>query len=135
MLALAGFAAQKLWRRDPQRAAAVAPAATPAARASTDKSIAVLPFVDLSEKHDQEYFADGMADELIDLLAKAPGLHVIARTSSFSFKGKSVDIPTIASRLKVSHVLEGSIREAEAPARHDTARARRLRRAAVVRVL
>ena len=112
VLALAGFAAQKLWRGMPQRAAAVAPAATPAARASTDKSIAVLPFVDLSEKHDQEYFADGMADELIDLLAKAPGLHVIARTSSFSFKGKSVDIPTIASRLKVSHVLEGSVRKA-----------------------
>jgi len=73
-------------------------------------SIAVLPFADMSEKKDQEYFADGLAEELLDLLAKTPGLHVIARTSSFSFKGKSDDIPTIAARLKVENVLEGSVR-------------------------
>jgi TolB-like protein len=62
----------------------------------SDKSVAVLPFVDMSEKKDQEYFADGMAEEVLDLLAKVPGLHVAARTSSFYFKGKSEDIPTIA---------------------------------------
>jgi TolB-like protein/Tfp pilus assembly protein PilF len=76
-----------------------------------DKSIAVLPFVDLSEKKDQEYFSDGLAEELLDLLAKTPGLHVIARTSSFSFKGKSDDIPTIARKLNVANILEGSVRK------------------------
>ncbi|HEY2677484.1 MAG TPA: TIR domain-containing protein [Steroidobacteraceae bacterium] len=82
-----------------------------AADAGTDKSIAVLPFVDMSEKHDQEYFSDGLAEELLDLLAKVPGLTVIARTSSFSFKGKSEDIPTIARKLNVANVLEGSVRK------------------------
>jgi TolB-like protein/Tfp pilus assembly protein PilF len=85
---------------------APAPVTTPVAA----RSIAVLPFADMSEKRDQEYFADGLAEELLDLLAKTPGLHVIARTSSFSFKGRSDDIPTIAARLKVENVLEGSVR-------------------------
>ncbi len=79
--------------------------------AISDKSIAVLPFADMSEKHDQEYFGDGMAEEILDLLAKIPGLHVPARTSSFYFKGKSEDIPTIARRLMVANVLEGSVRK------------------------
>jgi TolB-like protein/Tfp pilus assembly protein PilF len=78
---------------------------------AADKSIAVLPFVDMSEKHDQEYFSDGLAEELLDLLAKVPGLTVIARTSSFSFKGKSEDIPTIARKLNVTNILEGSVRK------------------------
>ena len=77
-----------------------------------EKSIAVLPFADMSEKQDQEYFADGLAEELLDLLAKTPGLDVIARTSSFSFRGKSDDIPTVAARLKVENILEGSVRKA-----------------------
>jgi TolB-like protein/Tfp pilus assembly protein PilF len=95
------------------RAATTAPTTAPATPtiAISDKSIAVLPFVDMSEKHDQEYFADGMAEEILDLLAKIPGLHVPARTSSFYFKGKSEDIPTIARRLMVANVLEGSIRK------------------------
>jgi adenylate cyclase len=75
-----------------------------------EKSIAVLPFADMSEKMDQEYFSDGLAEELIAQLANAPGLKVIARTSSFSFKGKSDDIPTIASKLNVANLLEGSVR-------------------------
>jgi TolB-like protein/Flp pilus assembly protein TadD len=87
-------------------------AQTPSVEAISDKSIAVLPFADMSEKKDQEYFADGMAEEILDLLAKVPGLHVPARTSSFYFKGKSEDIPTIARRLMVGHVLEGSVRRA-----------------------
>jgi TolB-like protein/DNA-binding winged helix-turn-helix (wHTH) protein len=74
-------------------------------------SIAVLPFVNLSSDKEQEYFADGLAEELLDLLAKTPGLHVIARTSSFSFKGKSDDIPTIAAKLRVANILEGSVRK------------------------
>lgn len=75
-----------------------------------EKSIAVLPFVDLSEKHDQEYFGDGLADELLDLLAKVPGLRAIARTSSFRFKGKSEDLRAIGNKLGASYILEGSIR-------------------------
>jgi TolB-like protein len=94
--------------------AATSPPGRPAASASNataDKSIAVLPFVDMSEKHDQEYFSDGLAEELLDVLAKVPGLQVIARTSSFSFKGKSEDVPTIAKKLNVANVLEGSVRK------------------------
>lgn len=67
---------------------------------ASDESIAVLPFADMSEKKDQEYFSDGLAEELIGQLGNTPGLKVIARTSSFSFKGKSDDISTIASKLK-----------------------------------
>jgi TolB-like protein len=74
-------------------------------------SIAVLPFVDMSAGKDQEYFADGMSEELLNLLAQLPKLHVIARTSSFSFKGKEADIATIARTLNVAHVLEGSVRK------------------------
>ena len=87
-------------------------AQAPAVAAITDKSIAVLPFVDMSEKKDQEYFADGMAEEIIDLLVKIPGLKVISRTSSFQFKGKTEDLRSIASQLGVAFVLEGSVRKA-----------------------
>jgi TolB-like protein/tetratricopeptide (TPR) repeat protein len=91
-------------------ATVTATAAPPAADIS-EKSVAVLPFVDMSEKKDQDYLADGMAEEIIDLLVKVPDLHVPARTSSFYFKGKSEDIPTIAHRLLVTYVLEGSVRK------------------------
>jgi TolB-like protein len=76
----------------------------------SEKSIAVLPFTDMSEKHDQEYFSDGMAEEIIDLLVKIPELVVPARTSSFYFKGKSTQIPEIAKALGVRNILEGSVR-------------------------
>jgi len=74
-------------------------------------SIAVLPFVDMSPGKDQEYFADGMSEELLNLLTQLPQLQVIARTSSFSFKGKELDIAEIAHKLNVAHVLEGSVRK------------------------
>jgi eukaryotic-like serine/threonine-protein kinase len=77
----------------------------------SDKSIAVLPFVDMSEHKDQEYFSDGLSEELIDLLTKIPDLRVPARTSSFYFKGKQATIADIAKALGVSHVLEGSVRK------------------------
>jgi serine/threonine protein kinase len=77
-----------------------------------DKSVAVLPFVDLSEKKDQEYFAEGLSEELIDLLAQTQDLQVIARTSSFYFKGKQATIADIARALGVASVLEGSVRKA-----------------------
>jgi TolB-like protein/Flp pilus assembly protein TadD len=86
-------------------------AQAPSVAAITDKSIAVLPFVDMSEKKDQEYFADGMAEEIIDLLVKIPGLKVISRTSSFQFKGKTEDLRSIATQLGVAYVLEGSVRK------------------------
>jgi adenylate cyclase len=76
-----------------------------------EHSIAVLPFIDMSEKRDQEYFSDGLAEELLDLLAKTPGLHVIARTSSFYFKGKQATVPEIARTLGVANILEGSVRK------------------------
>jgi TolB-like protein len=83
----------------------------PAVAAISDKSIAVLPFTDMSEKKDQEYFADGMAEEIIDLLVKIPGLKVISRTSSFQFKGKTEDLRSIGTQLGVAYVLQGSVRK------------------------
>jgi TolB-like protein/Tfp pilus assembly protein PilF len=76
----------------------------------TGKSIAVLPFVDLSEKKDQEYFADGMAEEVVHLLTRVPGIRVIGRSSSSQFKGKSEDLRTIGSLLGAAYAVEGSIR-------------------------
>jgi TolB-like protein/DNA-binding winged helix-turn-helix (wHTH) protein len=75
-------------------------------------SIAVLPFEDLSPAHDQQYLADGLAEEILNLLSKATTLRVIARTSSFSFRGKDADVRRIAESLGVTHVLEGSVRKA-----------------------
>ena len=77
-----------------------------------ENSIAVLPFVNMSEDKANEYFSDGISEELLNLLAKIPQLQVTARTSSFSFKGKEVAIPEIARTLHVAHVLEGSVRKA-----------------------
>ena len=77
----------------------------------SDKSIAVLPFADMSAGKDQEYFSDGLSEELINLLAKIPKLKVIGRTSSFSFKGKNEDLRSIAQKLGVSNILEGSVRK------------------------
>src|SRR6476659_5810009 len=74
------------------------------------KSIAVLPFLDLSQAKDQEYFCDGMSEEILDALAKVDGLRVAARTSSFAFKGKSVDVGEVGKKLNVENVLGGSVR-------------------------
>lgn len=76
-----------------------------------EKSIAVLPFVNMSSDKEQEYFSDGLSEELLNQLAQIPQLRVIARTSSFSFKGKEVDVATIAKALNVASVLEGSVRK------------------------
>jgi eukaryotic-like serine/threonine-protein kinase len=77
-----------------------------------DKSIAVLPFLDISENKDQEYFSDGLSEELIAHLVHSADLRVIARTSSFQFKGKNEDVRSIARKLGVTNVLEGSVRKA-----------------------
>ena len=78
--------------------------------AVSEKSIAVLPFLDLSQAKDQEYFCDGISEEILHALAKVDGLRVVARTSSFSFKGKSVNAREVGEKLNVANVLEGSLR-------------------------
>jgi eukaryotic-like serine/threonine-protein kinase len=75
-----------------------------------EKSIAVLPFVDLSQAKDQEYFCDGVSEEILGALANVDGLHVVARMSSFSFKGKNVNASEVGKKLHVENVLEGSLR-------------------------
>lgn len=78
---------------------------------SNEKSIAVLAFKDMSPEQDQEYFSDGISEELLNLLAKIPELRVISRTSSFSYKGKNETLETIGRELNVTHILEGSVRK------------------------
>jgi len=78
---------------------------------TNDKSIAVLPFVNMSSDKNQEYFADGISEEILNALVKASGLRVAGRTSSFSFKGKNTTIKQIGNLLKVAYVLEGSVRK------------------------
>jgi TolB-like protein/DNA-binding winged helix-turn-helix (wHTH) protein/Flp pilus assembly protein TadD len=110
VVALGWFLAAKFWmphRHAQEKAAVVAPAFP----AISESSIAVLPFVDMSEKKDQEYFSDGLSEELIELLGKTPGLRVIARTSSFYFKGRAEKLDAIAAELHVANVLEGSVRK------------------------
>ena len=105
--------AWQAWRLTQPKTSLKPPAvpAVPLAAAAPEKSIAVLPFVDMSEKRDQEYFSDGLSEELIDHLSHNPDLKVIARTSSFAFKGKNEDIRTIAKTLGVANLLEGSVRK------------------------
>jgi len=117
-VALAYFAYDKLVLSAERDAALVeattlavsAQAATEEVSTEFDKSIAVLPFVNMSSDPEQEYFSDGLSEELLNLLAKIPELRVAARTSSFSFKGQNLEIAEIAARLNVTHVLEGSVR-------------------------
>ncbi|MGC2030121.1 MAG: tetratricopeptide repeat protein [Steroidobacteraceae bacterium] len=104
-LGLGGVLAVRFWQSKHGESQA------PAVVAISDKSIAVLPFTDMSEKKDQEYFADGMAEEIIDLMSRIPGLKVIGRTSSFQFKGRNEDLRTVGAQLGVAYVLEGSVRK------------------------
>jgi TolB-like protein len=78
----------------------------------TTPSIAVLPFTNLSPDKENEYFSDGLAEEIIDALSHVPGLRVAARSSAFSFRGKEVELSQIGRKLSVEHVLEGSVRKA-----------------------
>jgi TolB-like protein len=82
-----------------------------AAAAAADKSIAVLPFVNMSADPDNEYFSDGIAEEILNVLARIPELKVAARTSAFAYKGTNANITEIGRDLRVSHVLEGSVRK------------------------
>jgi serine/threonine-protein kinase len=78
--------------------------------ANNNYAIAVLPFVNMSEDKEQEYFSDGISEDIINMLAQVPNLKVMGRTSSFAFKGKNMDLKVIGEQLKVSHILEGSVR-------------------------
>jgi TolB-like protein len=110
LLCLAGGALfWRFERRLPQPSAEAPQSRT--AEASDPHSIAVLPFVDMSQAQDQAYFADGISEELLNLLTQVPGLRVIARASSFTFKGKDADVATVAAALHVANVLEGSVRK------------------------
>lgn len=115
VLALAYFAVDKFVlapkRQAAEVSAAVAKVQADAQAAVSDASIAVLPFANMSGDPGQEYFSDGISEELLNQLARIPSLRVIARTSSFAFKGQSIEISEIAKRLNVGHVLEGSIRK------------------------
>lgn len=86
-------------------------ASAPALGAAIIPSIAVLPFADVSALKDQEYFSDGLSEEILNVLAKIEGLHVVGRTSSFSFRGKTDDVRSIGQKLNVATVLEGSVRK------------------------
>jgi len=110
LLALAGMTAllAGAWYVGRQSASFIGPDPT----AMSSPSIAVLPFVNMSSDPEQEYFSDGISEELLNLLARIPELRVASRTSAFSFKGQELAIPEIARRLNVAHVLEGSVRKA-----------------------
>jgi TolB-like protein/cytochrome c-type biogenesis protein CcmH/NrfG len=118
LVAIALFAVDRFMPQavPPAPAPAAVASATPAPAAAVpapanEQSIAVLPFVNLSTDKDQEFFSDGISEELLNLLAKIPQLQVTARTSSFYFKGKDVKIQDIARQLHVAHILEGSVQK------------------------
>ena len=118
--ALVYVGVDRLWlakRNDTQTTIVETPTELPSASSesvtASDKSIAVLPFADMSAGKDQEYFADGLSEELLNLLAKLPELRVIGRTSSFQFKGKNEDLRVIGEKLNVAHILEGSVRKSD----------------------
>jgi adenylate cyclase len=116
VLSLAYFAVDK-FVLDPARDARLVETAVERGRTAAlvdafgESSIAVLPFVNMSSDAEQEYFSDGISEELLNLLAKVRNLRVISRSSSFSYKGKEIDIPTIAAEMNVAHILEGSVRK------------------------
>jgi adenylate cyclase len=99
-------------RTDEMGNAAVKPGQARPALAVIQQSIAVLPFPDMSAERDQEHFCDGLTEELLNVFTTIPGLRVASRTSCFAFKGKEIDLPTVAARLGVAHILEGSVRKA-----------------------
>ena len=118
-LVVAMFAVDRFWT-GPATTSPTGTGVTVASRAAgdgagpvlaADASIAVLPLANLSGDDSQEYFSDGMSEELLNVLAKVPGLRVAARTSSFQFKGRNLDIQDIARQLNVATVLEGSVRK------------------------
>ncbi len=114
VIAVAFLLFDKLVLTGSERQVAQVSAPDQAAETSTrvpEKSIAVLPFVNMSGNAENEYFSDGLSEELLNVLAKMPGLKVAGRTSSFQFKGENKDLRLIGEQLGVAHVLEGSVRQ------------------------
>jgi adenylate cyclase len=116
-LAIFAVALVGVWRSDraksEQAAGLAAPrqtAVTPAVAVISEKSIAVMPFADMSEKHDQGYFADGLSEELVNVLGKLPQLRVIGHASSFRFRQDADDVRSIGTQLGAAHLVEGSVR-------------------------
>jgi TolB-like protein/Tfp pilus assembly protein PilF len=114
-IALLAIAAVLVDRYLPEREAATAQGAStpPAVAGDAQKAIAVLPFVNQSSDPEQEYFSDGVAEEILNLLGRVEGLRVTSRTSAFSFKGQQVSLPEIAAKLGVGYLIEGSVRRAD----------------------
>ena len=110
LLALGGMVADRFIPEQPPTVQTAA-VETPSAAGPSAQSIAVLPFVNMSADQENEYFSDGLSEELLNLLAKIPELQVAARTSTFTFKGSDASVPEIADELHVAHVLEGSVRK------------------------
>jgi TolB-like protein/Flp pilus assembly protein TadD len=98
--------------RDAEPAQATAETVTEKAIESTGQSIAVLPFVNMSADSENEYFSDGLSEEVLNALTRIPDLKVVARTSAFQFKGQNLDVVDVGRRLRVNHILEGSVRKA-----------------------
>jgi TolB-like protein len=120
LLGVAGVAAWTMASGDSPAGEAgsdVSTASTLADSTAADRSLAVLPFADLSPDGDFAWFADGLSEEIINAITRAPDIQVASRTSSFAFRGDSVPVPEIASRLNVGHVLEGSVRRSNATLR------------------
>ena len=106
------FLVQHLTLKPPRTHASIKPQEKPALSLPAIPSIAVLPFTNMSDDRQQEYFSDGMTDELTTDLSRIPGLFVIARTSAFTYKGKAVKVQDVSRQLGVKYVLEGSVRKA-----------------------
>jgi TolB-like protein len=104
---------QHLSLRPPNTTASIPPAQAPALPLPDKPSIAVLPFANMSDDPKQEYFSDGITDDLTTALSRLPDLFVIARTSSFTYKGKALKVQEISRQLGVKYVLEGSVRKAD----------------------
>ncbi len=104
---------QHLSLRPPTTTASIPPAQSPALTLPDKPSIAVLPFTNMSGDREQEYFSDGITDDLTTALSRLPNLFVIARTSAFTYKGKAVEVQDISRQLGVKYVLEGSVRKAD----------------------
>jgi adenylate cyclase len=121
MFSVAGFTliaatvvlVQRLSLRPPTPSASIPPAQSPALPLPEKPSIAVLPFANMSDDPKQEYFSDGITDDLTTALSRLPDLFVIARTSAFTYKGKAVKVQDISRQLGVKYVLEGSVRKAD----------------------
>jgi adenylate cyclase len=115
VLVLIGFIVGGWWWSERpskhQQSAAAQPAAVAPASAPDQKSVAVLPFVNLSDDKGSEYFSDGVSEELLTVLQKIPGMHVAARTSAFSFKGKNATAQEIGQKLGVAYLVDGSVRK------------------------